>query len=176
MAKILPSREVIFQEDTAYRRSVSEVILSKFGAQSNFINDFQQDAKKWIINGKFRANPGTIFFDGPEVLFFNTEIVGYSFWHEQGTAGQTRFDLRWRNQAGVDQGSLLSTKPVISNTASVVAFESFVTGFDITPAGVTMPVFNKTTFLQGEAIYFVIEQAQNNAKNTGMIIYYRPIN
>jgi len=176
MPLINPSREQIFQEDTAYQRSVSEVILTKFGAQSNFINTYQVDEKTWALNGSFRAGIGFTFWDGPRTLFFNSQIVAVSFWQESGGTGTTRFDLRWINAAGVDQGTILSTKPQITNGAQRIGFRNLVTGLNIAPSGVTLPVFSKSTFAQGESIYLVLEDAMTQAFNAGLTIFYRPIN
>ena len=176
MTAISPSRQTIFQQDTAYQRSVSEVILSKFGAQSNFINTFQVDMKEWILNGSFSVATGLEFWDGPRTFFFNSEIVAVSFYQEQAVSGTTRFDVRWLNAAGVDQGTIFSTKPQITNGARRIGFRNLITGTNIAQSGVTLPVLSKTTFNEGETIYLVLESAMTQAFNAGLTIFYRPIN
>lgn len=176
MAAINPSREVIFQEDTAYQRSVSEVILSKFGAQSNFLNTYQVDQKEWILNGSFSVATGLDFWDGPRTFFFNSEIVAVSFWQESAVSGTTRFDIRWLNSAGSDQGSIFSTKPQIATSARRIGFRNLVTGTTIAQSGVTLPVFSKTTFLEGQTIHLVLDSAMTQAFNAGIVVYFRPIN
>lgn len=174
--EILPSREVIFQEDTAYRRSVSEVILAKFGAQSNFLNTFQNDSHRFNLNGFFSIATGLDFYDGPQLLFTETEIVALSFWQEAGTSGTTDFDIRWGTQANSDQGSIFSTTPKISGAGKKVVFQNFVTGNDFQPSNTTLGVLSKNTFSEGNFVYLRLNSAMTEAFNGGLNIFYRPIN
>jgi hypothetical protein len=173
---ISPSRQQILQEDVAYRRSVSEVILTKVGAQNNFINTFQTDSHRWNLNGSYSVATGIDFYDGPQVMFYNAEIVAISFWQENGGTGTTEFDLRWINSAGVDQGTIFSVTPKISSTTRKIGFRNLVTGTNVSPAGVTLPTFSKTTFLEGQSIYLRLLTSMTEARNGGVNIFYRPIN
>lgn len=179
MAAINPVRSEIQQEDTAYRRSVSEAILTKVGAQNNFINKFQTDTHRWVLNGSYSVATGIVLFDGLTSLFYNSEIVGVSFWNGiSGASGTTEFDLNWINTSGVDQGSIFSVTPKINSTASNLAygFRNLTTSTDIQPTGVTLPTFSKTTFSEGEAIYLELNSAMTEAQNCGIAIYFKPIN
>jgi hypothetical protein len=55
-------------------------------------------------------------------------------------------------------------------------FKNLETGLNISPTGVTLPVFSKTSFLQGESVYLVLTSAMVSAMNCGITIFYRPIN
>lgn len=176
MAAIQPLRSQIQQEDVAYRRSVSEAILTKIGSQSNFINVFQNDSHRFNLNGSFTVATGIDFYDGPQTMFYNSEIVGISFWQESGDAGTTEFDLRWIDTDGIDQGSIFSVTPKVTSLTKVNAFRNLVTGNDVEPAGVVLPTLAKTTFLEGETIYLRLISAMAGAFNGGLCFFYRPIN
>jgi hypothetical protein len=179
MADITPSRSIIQQEDTAYRRSVSEAVLTKVGAQNNFINTYQTDIKEWKLNGSYSVATGITFFDGVASFFYNTEITGIFFYNGQsGTSGITEFDIIWKNAAGVDQGSIFSTTPKISSASAneAIGFKNLITTTTVTPAGVTQPVFSKTSFLEGESLYLKLNSSMISASNCGISIFYRPIN
>lgn len=179
MAEITPSRSTIFQEDTSYRRAVSESILTKFGAQSNFINKFQTDIKEWKLNGNYGVAVGVNFLDGVASFFYNSEIVGIFYYNgKQGASGTTEFDIRWIDTSGVDQGSIFLTTPKINSTATdkTIGFANLTTGTSVTPTGVTQPVFSKTTFLEGESLYLALNDSMISASNCGLTIFYKPIN
>lgn len=182
MADISPVRNQIQTEDVAYRRSVSEAILTKVGAQSNFINTFQTDIKEWKLNGAYSVATGITFFDGVASFFYNSEIVGIYFYNGQaGASGTTEFDITWKNQAGVNQGSIFSTTPKITSAtpSETIITQNLITGNDypvITPAGVTLASFAKTTFLEGESLFFDLNSSMIAAQNCGLTIFYRPIN
>lgn len=179
MAEITPQRSTIQQEDTAFRRGISEAILTKVGAQNNFVNTYQTDIKEFKLNGPYSVATGIAFFDGVASFFYNSEIVGINFYNGQsGSSGTTTFDVRWKNQAGADQGSIFSTLPSIaSNSANeTIAFQNLITGTNVGPTGVTLPVFSKTQFLEGESVYLILTSTMVSAVNCGLTIFYRPIN
>jgi len=172
-------REELFNGDVETNRPVSEGILKKFGGQSNFINNFQTDIKEFKLNGAYSVATGITFFDGVASFFYNSQIVGVSFYNGQsGSSGTTTFDLRWIDVSGTDQGSIFSTTPKISNSSSneTVGFRNLTTSTDVTPTGVTLPTFSKTTFNEGEAVYLVLTSAMVAAKNCGLTLFYKPIN
>lgn len=179
MAEVTPSRSQIQEEDVAYRRSVSESILTKVGAQSNFINSFQVDSHRWVLNGSYQVATGIELFDGLKSFFYNAEITGIYFWVGQvGTSGTTEFDIEWLDASGTNMGSIFSTNPEIATTASNVSrgFENYVTTTTSYPTGFTQPVLSKTTFLEGESIFMKLNSAQASSTNCGIAIYWRPIN
>ena len=180
MAEIIPSRELLDEKDTAYKRSLSESIMTRFGATNNFIAKYQTDIKEFKMNGSYSVAIGITYFDGIASFFYNSEIVGVTFWNGQsGTSGTTEFDLRWQDATGTDQGSIFSVTPKISSTSSDETFaqRNLETGNDNgKTTGVTLPTFSKTQFLEGEAVYAVLNSSMVSAQNCGITIFYRPIN
>jgi hypothetical protein len=176
---VTPSREVLRIGDVAYGRAASEAIMSRFAATNNFIGKFQTDIKEFKLNGSYLVATDIDFLDGVASFFYNSEIVGVFFYNgEQGTSGTTEFDLRWINTSGVDQGSIFSVTPKISSAAlqNAIGFRNLETSVDVAPSGVTLPTFSKTSFLQGESVYFRLASAMPEAQNCGLTIFYRPIN
>lgn len=166
--------------DIAYRRANSESIMSKFAAQSNFINLYQTDIKEFKLNGSYSVATGIVFFDGVTNFFYNSEIVGIGFYNGvSGTGGITEFDIKWKDANGLTQGSIFSTTPKIDSTSSdeTIAFRNLQTTNDHgNTTGVTLPVLTKTKFLEGESIYLVLTSSMISAQNCGLTIFYRPIN
>jgi len=72
----------------------------------------------------------------------------------------------------------LSTQAQIDSSSAnnAIGFESYETGTQIEPTGVTLPVLTKTQFLEGESVYLVLTSSMISAKNCGLTIFYRPIN
>ena len=176
--EVVASREIFLEGDVAYRRAVSESMLKKHASQNNFVNKYQNDIKEWKLNGSYSVATGITFYDGVASFFYNSEIVGINFYNgKAGTSGTTTFDVKWKNAAGATQGSIFSTLPAISLAASneTIGFKNLVTGTAITPTGVTSPIFNKTTFLEGESLYLELTATMLGAVNCGLTIFYRPI-
>ncbi len=176
---ISPSREQLRLGDIETNRPVSEGILSKFGGEANFINLYQTDIKEWKLNGSYSVATGITFFDGVASFFFNSEIVGVFFYNGvSGDSGTTEFDIIWKDTSGVDQGSIFSTTPKINSTSSneTIGLRNLTTSQDISPTGVTLPVFSKTTFFAGESLYLKLNSSMVAAQNSGLTIFYKPIN
>lgn len=176
---VTPSREILRVGDVAYKRAVSEAILSRVAGQNNFINYYQTDIKEWKLNGSYSVATGITFFDGVASFFYNSEIVGINFYNGvAGASGTTQFDVIWKNAAGVTQGSIFSVKPAISSSAAAntIAFKNLVTSTTVTPSGVTNATFSKTSFLEGESVYLVLDSSMVSAMNCGLTLFYRPIN
>ena len=176
---VTSARGTFFNKDVGGDRSNSSAIMNKFAAQSNFINNFQTDMKEWKLNGSYSVATGITFFDGVASFFFQSEILGISFYNGQaGSSGITDFDILWKNAAGVTQGSIFSTTPKISNSAAseTVAFKNLVTTTEVLPVGTTLPVFSKTKFLEGESLFLKLNGAMTSASNCGLTLFYRPIN
>lgn len=174
-----PVREELFIGDTAYRRVNSEAIMSRFAATNNFINTYQVDQMRWPLNGSYSVATGITLFDGLSTFFYNSELTGVYFWNGQvGSAGITDFDIIWINSAGVTQGSIFSVTPKIDTSSATVTrgFKNLVTLNDFTMTGVTLPVFSKTTFLEGESVYLKLNSAMTGAQNCGLALHWRPTN
>jgi hypothetical protein len=177
---VTSSREILKIGDIAYKRANSEAVMSRFAATNNFISKLQTDIKEFKMNGSYSVATGITYFDGIASFFYNSEIVGVTFWNGQsGTSGTTEFDLRWQNATGTDQGSIFSVTPKINSTSSDETFaqRNLETGNDNgKTTGVTLPTFSKTQFLEGEAVYAVLNSSMVSAQNCGITIFYRPIN
>lgn len=175
---VVPFREIFRVGDISYKRSVSEATFNKVAQTNNFIATYQTDIKEWKLNGSYSVATGITFFDGVASFFTKSEIVGIFFYNgTKGVSGTTIFDVRWINTSGIDQGSVFSVLPTISSVAlnNAVGFKNLVTGVNVSPAGVALPTFNKTQFLEGESIYLVLNGAMVSAMNCGLTIFYRPI-
>jgi hypothetical protein len=175
---VTPAREIFRVGDISYKRSVSEATFNRVAQTNNFIATFQNDIKEWKLNGSYSVATGITFYDGVASFFTKSEIVGIFFYNgTQGASGSTSFDIRWINSLGVDQGSIFSVLPSISSAASnnTIGFKNLVSGTNVSPAGVTLPTFSKTQFLEGESVYLVLTSAMVSALNCGLTIFYRPI-
>lgn len=176
---ISPVRRETLLGDIETNRPVSEGVLKDFGAQNNFINKYQTDIKEWKLNGSYSVATGITFFDGIASFFYNSEIVGINFYNGQsGASGITTFDLIWKNAAGVTQGSIFSVAPSIDFTAAseTVGYSNLTTGTTVSPTGVVLPTFLKTSFLEGESLYLELASSMVSAQNCGLTIFYKPIN
>jgi len=179
MAEITPSRELLDEKDTAYKRSLSESIMTRFGATNNFIAKYQTDYASFFLNGSYSVSSGLFGYDGAYTGFYNFEIVGVQIWNAiSGTSGTTELDIHWIDQSGVNQGSIFSTTPKINSTSAngTRGFRNLETGNDYTMTGVTLPELSKTQFLEGETLYLVINNAMIEAQNCALTLNIRPIN
>lgn len=177
--QIAPVRRQALLGDIETNRPVSEGVLRDFAAESNFINLYQTDIKEFKLNGSYSVATGITFFDGLASFFYNSEIVGLFFYNGvSGASGITEFDLIWKNTSGVDQGSIFSVTPKISSAAAneAVGFSNLTTGTTVSPTGVTLPTFSKTTFNEGESVYLKLNDSMVAAQNCGLTIFYKPIN
>jgi membrane-bound inhibitor of C-type lysozyme len=178
MAEISASREILNQEDVAYKRSVSEAILSRFGATNNFIVKYQYDTKIFQLNGRYVSSGVNFGIDGAYTFWFKGEIVGISVYSGVvGSSGTTEIDFESFSASNVSQGSIFSTTPKVNSGSSNNSnlWTNFETGNSYTPAGFIMPVFSKTTFLEGE--YFILKLLSNmqSAENLSVCVFIRPI-
>jgi hypothetical protein len=109
-------------------------------------------------------------------FIFDAEIVGISgYIRLSGTAGNTVLDLHWNNGSS-DQGTALSTKLTIANTAAdgVVFYRNLIDASSSAPTGVTLPVFSKTQFDQGDFIRVDVDSNATAAHDIVLNIHYRP--
>ncbi len=179
MSDITPSRNIITVEETKFRAAVSESTMTRIGATNNFIHTYQHNAKEFFLNGRYYIGNASTGIDGMYPILFNTEIIAISMFNlEVGTSGTTTLDVHWYDGTGSDQGTIFSTKPSISSTASNGSYmiKDLITPTDFGGTGLTLPAFNKTTFNAGDALRLDLDSAMDNARTCGMIIYFRPIN
>lgn len=162
-----------------YKAAISEAVFTRVAAQNNFINSYQVDYHSFFLNGSYSVTSGDFGYDGSYTCFFNSEIVGVTIWNAvSGDAGITELDIFWIDQAGVNQGSIFSTTPKIDSTSSngTRGFRNYETTNDYTMVGVTLPDLSKSTFLEGETLYLVVNQTMDSAQNCALTLNIRPIN
>jgi hypothetical protein len=176
---VVPSRNIIQQEEVAYRASVSEATMTRIGALNNFHAFFQHNRHDWHINGAVGQALGTQGPDGVFTCLFNMEIVGYSFYHGLGGInGQSIIDLHWLSNGGTDEGSIWTTRPQIDSTASDQAYGVFNQLDNVAvvePTGVSLGELSKTQFVAGDAIRFDVDDVMAGSNNLQFTIMYRPI-
>jgi hypothetical protein len=177
MTIIAPSRQLIQQEETQARASVSESTATKLGAHLNFHAIKQFDQHSWHLNGPFFDLP----FIGPDGIFtflWDAEIVGFAYTcGVTGISGQTGIDLRRISGAGADLGSIWSAGPTIQSTAVDGSFTLYRVSDSTTislPAGHGLGVLNTVNFNQGDGIRLDISSVAQNAQNFQFTIMWRP--
>lgn len=177
MTDIADSRNIIQVEETQYRSAVSESLLTRVGAVSNFISNRQYDKHSWHLNGRFQSLP----FIGPDGIFtflFDAEVAGFaSYMGNTGTSGTSEFDVIWQNSDGVDQSTIWSARPQIQSSANDGSFTLFnnVTSTTIAaPSGHTVGVLSKTQFDAGDGIRLDTVSSASGAQNFQFTIMYRP--
>jgi len=181
MVAVTDARAIIFEEETQFRSSVSEALLTKMGGQSNFINNRQFDTHKWDANGRYSLFTILTGFDGKFAFLFNVEVIGYSLAiATTGTSGGPNiFDIHFYTGGDTDAGTIFSTKPSVTTGAadgsqSIILLDP-ATDLQL-PTGHTKGVFSKTTFLAGEALEAQIDSTAVGTRNATLSIMYRPIN
>lgn len=176
MTMINPERTFMQKEEAAYGAAVTEALLSKLGAQLNFLNLRHHETKRFTINGNYDiSSVATLPYnaiDGLHVFEFDCEILNIWIYNrEKGTAGTTQLDLKWKSSSGSSWASIFSTLPSFTTTAS--NFESCSVGESKT--GFVAPVLSKTNFNAGDMIRMDLNTCMTgNPKGCGIILNYRP--
>lgn len=184
MSFIQPFRQNVRQADVAYRRSVSEVILSKVGSSINFINDFQYDSKAWFVNGPYSIVTGPqTGVDGAYLCAFNMEIIGVMMYSlVSGSSGVTTLDIRRFTAPNTPAGgqSIFSTKPSINSTAGNNAYVGrIITPTEVTianPTGTTLPVLSNIQLNQGDMLTCNIDSKMSQGQTAGIVLFMKPRN
>lgn len=176
MTMINPERTFMQKEEAAYGAAVTEALLSKLGAQLNFLNLRHHETKRFEINGNYNITSFiTLPFlavDGLHVFEFDCEILNIWIYNrEKGTAGTTQLDLKWKSSTGTTWASMLSTIPAFTATAN--DFDACSVGE--VKAGFVAPVVSKATFNAGDMIRMDLISAMSGSPNgCGLIINFRP--
>jgi hypothetical protein len=182
MSFIVPVRQNLRTQDVAYRRSVSEIILSKVGSSINFINDFQYDSKAWFLNGPYSIVTGAqTGVDGAYFCAFNMEIVGVIMFNlVKGSSGTTTIDIRRFTAPNTPTGgaSIFSVKPSIASTASNNTYVGrIITPDAVTianPAGTTLPTLLTTQLNQGDMLTCNIDSKMSQGQSAGLVLFLKP--
>lgn len=179
MAKLQEIKRDVYEEETSFRKSVSEAVAQKLGNSINFINNRQYDSHQFNFNGQYALGVGVVGADGIFPILFDMEIMGFTMYNRRaGISGTTTIDLQWLSDSNVNNGSIFSTKPSISSAAPNNSYmiKNILTGTDIKlPTGGTSPVLSKTSFVAGDAILCVIDSAMSGGETMAVMIHYRPI-
>lgn len=178
MADVADSKQNIDQNDVAFRASISEAVGTKIAGSINFINNRQYLTQQFNFNGRYALGVGFVGADGIFPCLFNMEIVGLTMFNRvSGTSGTTEIDIEWLNGSNSNQGSIFSTTPKIASTASNYSYlirdELNSTNVEL-PAGATAPVFSKTQFDAGDALFCEIVSAMSDAEDLSLLIHFRP--
>ena len=174
MADIIPERILIQQEETKFRAAVAESTLSRVGATTNFINEFQLDTIDFKVNGPYnRGSMPKLQFDGLVTFPFNFEILYAAIFTGSSVAsgGTTELDVKWKPYASGAYASIFSTTPKFNSSAA--ASDSVYNGSSKT--GFTPAVFSKTTFDAWDMLKFDILQAvSGDQSGCGLKLFWRP--
>lgn len=176
---VTPSRELLRVGDVAYKRAVSEAILTRVAAMNNHIALKQWLTLEYKLNGYYEFAENLSNLDGMFIFPVDCEIGYISFSNAvAGASGASVLDVDWFSDSGVNEGTIFSTKPAISsagpNNAYVVydTINSSVIGGG--GAGITNPALSKSTFLAGEAVAVNLDSSMTGAENLNLTIYFRP--
>lgn len=176
MTDILESRTNIQSEEAQFRASVSEALAFRLGQSINFINKRQHKSFDFKFFGAFRPLNGGE--DGVQGLIENVEIVGITgYLRITGASGTTTVDVH-QIRAGVDLGSILSTKlQITSAAANGINFGNHIPDADESePTGITLPVFSTVNLNRFDTLRVDLDGNANGARDLIMQIHYRPRN
>lgn len=176
MTAIIPERILIQQEETSFRAAGSESTLSRVGATTNFINQYQANMREFMINGPYGAySMPQICVDGIIKFPFPWEIVDCYIYSGDSTSGvgaeKTILDLKWKPFNSGSYASIFSIQPAFTWTASpyeTCGIGQSKTGF------IDPPVLSKTQFDAHDQIRFDILQALSGGVGCGIGLTFRP--
>ncbi len=119
---ITPSREVIRENDTKYRRSLSEAILTKFGAVINFINNRIVDRYVFNFGGYYKV---TSLAQYTFESIYIKELTNISYYTMKidltASSGDNEINFKVINELGVELGDLFSVAPRINQSSTANA-------------------------------------------------------
>lgn len=179
MTAITPQRILIQQEETDYKSAVSEALLTRVGATTNFIATRQYDTKDFVLNGLYSKGVGVVGRDAILSFPYNAEIIGLTMFNRRnGTGGTTTLDLRRYTASGGSGSTIFSVKPSFNTNVGNDAWLTYLVEGDTTviaPAlGSTSPFFSLTQVNAGDIIQLVIDSAMTGAEDCILQLYHRP--
>lgn len=178
MTDITPARRQIQIEDVEQKSAVSEAVGTKLGEGINFINTRQYLTHQFNFNGAYSLGVGVVGVDGIFPILFDMEIVGLTMFNRlSGSTGTTEIDIDWLDGSNSNQGSIFSTTPKIDSTSSNFSYliRDELNGSNVElPTGATAPVFDKTEFDAGDALFCEIVSAMTAAEDCALLIHFRP--
>lgn len=176
MTMINPERTFMQKEEAAYGAAVTEALLSKLGAQLNFLNLRHHETKRFEIDGNYDMAlvSGTPYLavDGIHVFEFDCEILNVWIYNrEKGASGSTQLDVKYKSTGSSSWISIFSQVPSFNSGAA--NFDACAIG--MTKTGFTPAVLSKTNFNTGDLIRMDLVSAMvGSPVGCGLIINYRP--
>lgn len=179
MTAIAGQRIILQQEETDYKSAVSEALLTRVGATTNFIATRQYDTKDFVLNGLYSKGVGTAGKDAIISFPYDTELIGMTMFNRKnGTGGTTTLDLRRFTASGGSGTSIFTTKPAMNTNVGANAWLTYLVEGNntvIAPAlGSTSPFFLTTLINAGDIIQLVIDSAMTGAEDCILQLYHRP--
>ena len=177
MSEVTPQRIIIQNEETAYKASVSEALLRRVGATTNFINKNQYVQWDFKLNGPYKTGLG---LDGAFPIHKDCEITAITMYNLiAGSSGATTLDIRLYTGSNTPSGgsSIFSQKPSIDFSAGNVAYVSydFVDSVVLeNPSGTTLPILGTTNLNKGDLLVVNVDSAQVLGQHCGIVVGFRP--
>jgi hypothetical protein len=178
MTDIATSLNVIQEEETQFRASLSENLFQRVGGVTNQIVKKYFDKHAFNFNGNFSLGVGSSGPDGVFSFPFAFEITAFYYRIGQsGSGGSSILDIHDLDADGTDNGSIFSTLPEVSNTAA----NKTITQYDVlnsstvsNPAGHTLAVLSTSSFAAGQQLECQIDASASGAVDISLVIFYRP--
>lgn len=178
MTDVTESRVILQEEELKFNASVSEATMFRIGQTHNFIAKRQYDSHSFHFNGLVGNLKDFNNQDGVMPVLFDMEIVSIClFVGTTGTSGDTELDVEWFDASSSNQGSIFTTKPIISAAASNSAylFKRFTDSTLLSdPTGATQPVLSKSEFDAGDILRAKITDNASGAEDAHLTIQFRP--
>ncbi len=179
MTAITPARNLIQVEASEFRAAVSESTLQLAGATMNLISLYQQNTKRFEINGKYGlVSLPFAAIDGIDMMLSNAIVYGVMmFVRQAGSSGTTELDIKYATTTGGSWTSMFSTTPKIQSSAGdfVWIYQDLITNTSSAVANTTAPVLSVTSLTKYYSIRADIITAQGgDARGCGIILYMAP--
>lgn len=178
MTDVTEDRQIIQEEEVAFRAGVSEGTFTRMGGSINHIMKRQFDTHRWQLNQNYETLSS---FSGPDGIFqflWDVEVVGFGYYNgSTGISGTTTLDIHKLSSGGTDDGTIFSVKPAVDSTATSGSYTLYRQTDSTTisnPTGHTLAVLSSTTFDSGEALRLDIDAAMNGGQNFMFSLMYRP--
>lgn len=169
MTLIPESKELYHQEDTQFKASMSEALLTKVGANHNFLASRLTTVYEMGATGNYSLAASYPLNDvgSQEVIYGNQRIKNITFIHEvSGSSGTSQFDIKVFRSGSWQ--SIFTTLPAVTTTAAAgVIFDLIIAA----PTGITKPVLGGgfDVLNNGEKIRFDILSTMSGATNPDTI-------
>ena len=192
MADVTPQRNNIPQAGAQFLSAVSENLVQAVAGETNFINYYQLDEKRFVANGNYStAVLPFLGFDGMSPFEFKSQIVdAWLVICGAGSSGTTEVDIKLATTPGGTFTSIFTQTPTITWQAGSYTWVGCVTpaivGTAYSPSPAYAPPANTRAGILNRTITDVIPawsairadllQAQQGSPFTcELVIRYRPV-